>query len=159
MPSFQLHMSFQLHIQKGNLGALNLYGQRSATATATRTSGCCSPTHAAVALVGAQHQHHSDLALTGRDIIGQAKGILMERYKIGADQAAVLVRASPASNRKLERHRPRAGRLLSSEMVGGSVVVAQQVHCRGPLVGDLFVGEWVKGSGDGWELLDAKNSR
>ncbi len=37
-----------------------------------------------------------------RDDIGQAKGILMERYKMDADQAfAVLVRASQNTNRKL----------------------------------------------------------
>ena len=37
-----------------------------------------------------------------RDVIGQAKGILMERHKINADQAfALLVRQSQASNRRL----------------------------------------------------------
>jgi AmiR/NasT family two-component response regulator len=42
------------------------------------------------------------VAISSRDIIGQAKGILMERYKITADQAfAVLTRASSESNIKL----------------------------------------------------------
>jgi AmiR/NasT family two-component response regulator len=37
-----------------------------------------------------------------RDIIGQAKGILMERFSITADQAfALLVRVSQSTNRKL----------------------------------------------------------
>ncbi len=96
-------LSFQLYVQKENLGALNLYGrQPDAFGDGDEDIGLLFAGHAAVALIGAQHQHHSDLALTGRDIIGQAKGILMERYKIGADQAfTVLVRASQASNRKL----------------------------------------------------------
>ncbi len=57
--------------------------------------------HAAVALVGAQHQHHSDLVLTGRDIIGQAKGIRWNATKSAPTKPAELVRASQASNRKL----------------------------------------------------------
>ena len=41
-------------------------------------------------------------ALRSRDVIGQAKGILMERYKITADQAfEILIQASQRSNRKL----------------------------------------------------------
>ncbi|WP_433261672.1 ANTAR domain-containing protein [Micromonospora vinacea] len=37
-----------------------------------------------------------------RDVIGQAKGILMERHKLTADEAfAVLARASQNTNRKL----------------------------------------------------------
>ena len=41
-------------------------------------------------------------AVTNRDVIGQAKGILMERHKLTADQAfGVLARASQEMNRKL----------------------------------------------------------
>ena len=41
-------------------------------------------------------------ALGSRDLIGQAKGILMERYKIGPERAfLVLTRVSQTSNRKL----------------------------------------------------------
>ncbi|MEU4431508.1 ANTAR domain-containing protein [Nocardia rhamnosiphila] len=41
-------------------------------------------------------------AIDTRDLIGQAKGILMERYKLTAEQAfALLVRASQHSNTKL----------------------------------------------------------
>jgi AmiR/NasT family two-component response regulator len=46
--------------------------------------------------------NHLDAALTTRDLIGQAKGVLMERYKITAEQAfALLARASQDTNRKL----------------------------------------------------------
>jgi AmiR/NasT family two-component response regulator len=41
-------------------------------------------------------------ALVNRDVIGQAKGILMERFKITSDQAfAVLAKVSQDTNRKL----------------------------------------------------------
>lgn len=58
--------------------------------------------HAAVAIAVAQKTDGLRVALTGRDLIGQAKGILMERYNIDADHAfAVLVRASQTEHRKL----------------------------------------------------------
>lgn len=58
--------------------------------------------HAAIALTGARHAQDSDAALTHRDVIGQAKGIIMERYKLAPDAAfATLVRISSTSNVKL----------------------------------------------------------
>ena len=58
--------------------------------------------HAGVAL-SAAHRHDSlNAALIGRDVIGQAKGILMERFRYTPDQAfSVLVKASSDSNTKL----------------------------------------------------------
>jgi AmiR/NasT family two-component response regulator len=44
-------------------------------------------THAAIAMAGARREQQSRVAISGRDIIGQAKGILMERHKLTADQA------------------------------------------------------------------------
>ena len=45
---------------------------------------------------------HLRLALGSRDVIGQAKGILMERYRITADEAFERLRVvSQHSNRKL----------------------------------------------------------
>lgn len=55
--------------------------------------------HAAVALE--QAQDHADLsaAVQGRDVIGRAKGILMERHRLTDEQAfALLVTASQHSN-------------------------------------------------------------
>jgi AmiR/NasT family two-component response regulator len=45
---------------------------------------------------------HLRAALLTRDVIGQAKGVLMERHQIGADAAfAMLVELSQHQNRKL----------------------------------------------------------
>jgi GAF domain-containing protein len=59
-------------------------------------------THAAIAVLDALVQWDLRQALASRDVIGQAKGILMERFAVGPDVAfATLVRASQVSNRKL----------------------------------------------------------
>jgi AmiR/NasT family two-component response regulator len=58
--------------------------------------------HAAVAVAGAEHEENLRTAMSSRDVIGQAKGILMERHKLTADQAfGVLARVSQELNRKL----------------------------------------------------------
>ncbi|ACV79882.1 ANTAR domain protein with unknown sensor [Nakamurella multipartita DSM 44233] len=58
--------------------------------------------HAAVALTGARRVEDINRALTHRDVIGQAKGILMERFQVTPDVAfAMLVRTSSVTNLKL----------------------------------------------------------
>lgn len=58
--------------------------------------------HASVALAESQKLEQVETALINRDVIGQAKGILMERYKINAERAfALLTRQSQTANRKL----------------------------------------------------------
>jgi AmiR/NasT family two-component response regulator len=58
--------------------------------------------HAAVVLANAQRAEHLSVALRNRDVIGQAKGILMERHRITATAAFdLLAQASQRSNRKL----------------------------------------------------------
>ncbi|MCK8616600.1 ANTAR domain-containing protein [Gordonia sp. C13] len=47
-------------------------------------------THAAIALLAARRGQQFHSALAGRDVIGQEKGILMERSDIGAAQAFLL---------------------------------------------------------------------
>ena len=60
--------------------------------------------HAAIALTGARQLQDSDAALTHRDLIGQAKGILMERFNRAPDAAfAALVRISSDNNIKLRQ--------------------------------------------------------
>ena len=58
--------------------------------------------HAAVAVAGAEHEEDLRSAVSSRDLIGQAKGILVERHELTADQAfGVLARVSQELNRKL----------------------------------------------------------
>ena len=58
--------------------------------------------HAAVAMKAERVESNLRTALASRDVIGQAKGILMERYKIDQMRAFdMLVVASQQSHRKL----------------------------------------------------------
>ncbi len=96
-------LSFQLFVQGDNLGALNLYARSPrAFGEESEDVGLVLAAHAAVALAGAQNEEYLLRAVSSRDLIGQAKGILMERHKLTADQAfQVLVRTSQQTNRKL----------------------------------------------------------
>jgi GAF domain-containing protein len=96
-------LSLQLYIQGDNLGALNMYARRAnAFDDESEQVGLVFATHAAIALSAAQHEEQFELAISSRDTIGQAKGILMERYKITSDQAfTVLTRASSVTHLKL----------------------------------------------------------
>lgn len=96
-------LSFQLYVTRDNLGALNLYADEpDAFTDESEYVGLLFAAHAAVALAGARQHQNMTRAVSMRDIIGQAKGILMERHRISADQAfAVLVGASQRTNTKL----------------------------------------------------------
>lgn len=96
-------MCFQLFVGADQLGALNMYATTPhAFDEESQDVGQIIAGHAAVALAGAQHEAHLRAGMSNRDVIGQAKGILMERHKLTADQAfGVLARASQELNRKL----------------------------------------------------------
>lgn len=96
-------LAIQLYVDADNLGALNLYGsQRQAFDDESEDVGLLFASHAAVAFADAQKMDHLNHAIASRDLIGQAKGILMERYRLNADQAfLVLTRLSSHQNRKL----------------------------------------------------------
>ena len=96
-------LSFQLFVQDDNLGALNLYcAEKDAFDDDSEHVGLLFAAHAAVAMSGAQQEEHLNKAVAARDVIGQAKGILMERYKVSADHAfTMLARASQQNNVKL----------------------------------------------------------
>ena len=58
--------------------------------------------HAGIAMTGERRAHDATAALSTRDVIGQAKGIVMERLGVTADAAfAMLVKASADTNTKL----------------------------------------------------------
>jgi GAF domain-containing protein len=94
---------FRLFVEGDRLGALNMYASAAhAFDDDSQDIGRLFAAHAAIAVAGAEHEEHLRTALTSRDIIGQAKGILMERHKLTAVQAfAVLTRVSQELNRKL----------------------------------------------------------
>jgi GAF domain-containing protein len=96
-------LSFQLYMTQDNLGALNLYSDEpDAFDDESENVGLLFAAHAAVAMAGARQYEHMAKAISMRDLIGQAKGILMERHRVTADQAfTLLVRASQRTNSKL----------------------------------------------------------
>ncbi|MDF3312625.1 MULTISPECIES: ANTAR domain-containing protein [Rhodococcus] len=47
--------------------------------------------HAAIAIIADRHETQLRSALVRRDLIGQAKGMLMERFGVGADQAFTML--------------------------------------------------------------------
>ncbi|MFI9005727.1 GAF and ANTAR domain-containing protein [Actinosynnema sp. NPDC053489] len=96
-------LSFQLYVTEDDLGALNLYSTEAHAFTEqSEQIGSLFAAHAAVAMADALKIEDLSRAMGTRDLIGQAKGILIERLRITGDQAfAVLVRASQDTNTKL----------------------------------------------------------
>ena len=96
-------LAVKLYLDEGTLGGINFYSTTSddvsddAQALA-RLFGA----HAAIALGHAQERDALNQGLHTRKTIGQAIGILMERYEMNEDRAfAFLVRASSHTNIKL----------------------------------------------------------
>ena len=96
-------LSFQLFTDEDSLGALNLYSpQPRAFDEVARAEGFVFAAQAAVALRSAQHEEHLRAGMATRNLIGQAQGILMERFKVTPNQAfAILARISQETNSKL----------------------------------------------------------
>jgi transcriptional regulator with GAF, ATPase, and Fis domain len=97
-------MCVQLFANEQTLGALNMYSTRANAfrEASDRAEGQALAAHVAVAFVAALEIEGLNLALVNRTIIGQAEGILMERFAISGDAAfGVLRRVSSHTNRKL----------------------------------------------------------
>lgn len=96
-------LSVQLFVEGDAMGALNLYSSEpGAFDDEDENTALLLGAHAAVAMSASRMRANFDIALNSRDLIGQAKGILMERYKIGGQQAfEMLVWASQHSHTKL----------------------------------------------------------
>ncbi len=96
-------MAFRLFVDDTTLGALNLYSKRAnAFDDVARATGSAFAAHAAVALWSSMHDEQMAHALASRDLIGQAKGILMAKEGVTADRAFdMLRRASQRLNVKL----------------------------------------------------------
>jgi AmiR/NasT family two-component response regulator len=91
-------------------GALNIYSRRpNGLDEASRDPALLLATHASLALAGTRAVSRAELeaaqlreAVASRDVIGQAKGILMSRRRVDADEAFdILRRTSQDLNVKL----------------------------------------------------------
>jgi hypothetical protein len=100
---FSSLMAFQLFATHGSAGALNLYASSPyAFDEASADTGALFASQAALALHGAKRIQGLTVALDSRDVIGQAKGILVERFGVGPEQAfSMLVESSQQTNMKL----------------------------------------------------------
>ena len=96
-------LSLQPFTAEDTLGALNLYSlQEDAFDETARVEALALAAHVAVALAAARQIGQMRVAIEGRTVIGQAEGILMERFDLTAAKAfAALVRVSSVTNRKL----------------------------------------------------------
>lgn len=98
-------LGFLLFTEDENLGALNMYSS-SPNAFGERTEhvGWLLASHAAVAFSAARTETQLRTAITTRQEIGEAIGILMERHKLTEEQAFDLLRReSQANNIKLRQ--------------------------------------------------------
>jgi hypothetical protein len=85
--------AFQMWIAGETMGALNVYAETAdAFGPETREIGMVFATLSSVAWNAARRDEHFKKALASRDVIGQAKGMLMERYGVSGIQAFDLLR-------------------------------------------------------------------
>jgi transcriptional regulator with GAF, ATPase, and Fis domain len=96
-------LAFPLFVKDDSLCALNLYADEvGAFSDESEHVGRLLAAQAAVAYSGAQRAENLLAAIETRDLIGQAVGLLMERYTITAGRSFdTLVRFSRQTNRKL----------------------------------------------------------
>jgi GAF domain-containing protein len=96
-------LAVQLYVDGQDLGALNLHSRQvDAFTDESEEIALIFASHAAVAFAGAKTQDQLETAIDRRDLIGQAKGVLIERYKISGQEAfRLLVVTSQTTNIKL----------------------------------------------------------
>ncbi|MDM3975845.1 GAF and ANTAR domain-containing protein [Mycobacterium marseillense] len=86
-------LSFKLYTAERTAGALNLFCFRPGVWDAeAETIGTVLAAHAASAIMAGRHGRQLQSALSTRDRIGQAKGIIMERYGVDDVRAFELLR-------------------------------------------------------------------
>ncbi|MCW2517182.1 MAG: response regulator with putative antiterminator output domain [Mycobacterium sp.] len=96
-------LSFKLFTGDRTAGALNLFGYQPVQwSSDDETAGSVLAAHAAAAIVAHQHEQQLRTAVLSRDRIGQAKGIIMERFAVDDVRAFQMLRTlSQESNVKL----------------------------------------------------------
>ncbi|TCN54261.1 GAF domain-containing protein [Rhodococcus sp. SMB37] len=93
-------LSFRLFTHGDESGALNLFAAEpgSFDAESMHVGGVLAA-HAAIAVLSSRKELQFKSALASRDLIGQAKGMLMERFAVRAEQAfQMIVRLSQETN-------------------------------------------------------------
>ena len=103
MSGYRSVLSTQLTTDGGMHAALNLYSREENVFDAdTQQVAGLFGVQAAMLLYGSEQAQHLQRALDSRDLIGQAKGILMERFTVDDDGAfRMLVASSQDTNMKL----------------------------------------------------------
>jgi GAF domain-containing protein len=93
-------MAFQMFVAGETMGALNVYAEEPrAFGQTSRDIGLIFAAHSSVAWNSVRRDEQFKRALASRDTIGQAKGMIMERYGVDAVQAfEVLRKLSQDSN-------------------------------------------------------------
>lgn len=93
-------LTIQLYTHDSEIGALSLYSERAHAITAQLEDlALAVAAHAAIGLASARRDDQFRHALASRDIIGQAKGMIMERFDVdAADAFQLLVRLSQEKN-------------------------------------------------------------
>ena len=87
-------LSFQLHTPRHGLGALNLFGRAPRRIDpGAEAIGALLAALATVAVLTADKHQQFTAALASRDLIGQAKGILMNQHSVDATRAFDLLRS------------------------------------------------------------------
>jgi len=96
-------LSFKLYTSSRTAGALNLFSFKPRAFNAEdETIGVVLASHAAAAILASRQGEELQSALSTRDRIGQAKGIIMERYGVDEVQAFEMLRKlSQDSNTRL----------------------------------------------------------
>jgi GAF domain-containing protein len=96
-------LGYKLFTSGRNLGTLDLYSSElNAFDADSEVIGELFAAHAAIALTGSTQQGEFRRALSSRDTIGMAKGILMQRERLTDDQAfKLLVYTSQKTNTKI----------------------------------------------------------
>ncbi|UKO89774.1 GAF and ANTAR domain-containing protein [Rhodococcus erythropolis] len=112
-------LAIQLYTDGQELGALNLFSDTAGGIDdETEEQAFNLATHAAIALSSARRGEQFSSALASRDLIGQAKGMIMERFDLDAIAAFRLIRT------------------LSQEMNVPVIEVARRLALREPPVAD-----------------------
>jgi hypothetical protein len=93
-------LSFPMDVPGTTRATLSLFGSRpGALGTGSDATAAMLAHHAAIALFTAEHERDFKAALATRDVIGQAKGMIMERFGVDSARAfAMLKKISQQTN-------------------------------------------------------------